>query len=92
MSPVLPLCEAERRLQRMKELPKLIQAERAVILQASSALKQCVGIMSKKASSEDISKLRRQLGPGSRVHVEVSKTMLIACKSLFLSLFCMHVK
>nr|CAH8865886.1 unnamed protein product [Trichobilharzia regenti] len=80
MSPVLPLCEAERRLQRMKELPKLIQAERAVILQASSALKQCVGIMSKKASSEDISRLRRQLGPGSRVHVEVSKTMLIACQ------------
>ncbi|KAK4468407.1 hypothetical protein MN116_007616 [Schistosoma mekongi] len=78
ISPVLPLSEAERRFQRLDELPKLIQAERTVILQASSALKQCVSIPCRK-NPEDYDRLR-ELGPGSRVHVEASRTMLIACQ------------
>ncbi|CAH8291478.1 unnamed protein product, partial [Schistosoma turkestanicum] len=78
ISPVLPLSEAERRIQRLNELPKLIQAERVVILQASSALQQSVSITYRK-NPEDCDRLR-ELGPGSRVHVEASRTMLIACQ------------
>ncbi|TNN17051.1 Anillin [Schistosoma japonicum] len=78
VSPVLPLSEAERRIQRLNDLPKLIQSECAVILQASSALQQCVSIPFRK-NPEDYDRLR-ELGPGSRVHVEASRTMLIACQ------------
>ncbi|CAH8622056.1 unnamed protein product [Heterobilharzia americana] len=78
ISPVLPLSQAARRFQRLAELPKLIQAERAVILQASAALKQCVSILSRK-NPED-SNILNEMGPGSIVHVEASRTMLIACQ------------
>ncbi|RTG82772.1 actin-binding protein anillin [Schistosoma bovis] len=78
ISPVLPLSEAERRIRRLNDLPKLIQAERVVILQASAALQQCVSIPFRK-SPEDFDRIR-ELGPGSRVHVEASRTMLIACQ------------
>lgn len=89
ISPVLPLSEAERRIRRLNDLPKLIQAERVVILQASAALQQCVSIPFRK-SPEDFDRIR-ELGPGSRVHVEASRTMLIACKIFITAFYILYV-
>ncbi|VEL35442.1 unnamed protein product [Protopolystoma xenopodis] len=74
------LSEEQRRLHRLASLPRLIEVERVLILEASAALQECQNRDKNSAAGAIHS---NKWGAGESLllmHIENSKKMLIACK------------